>query len=1057
VNNHFMERRLFGSGPVHSPRRCRLRAIAALWMLALISSLVGALPAPVSASLTATLSGRVVDQSGAVVPHVRVVIIDLTTGRERKTETSDRGEFVLQGLAPARYQLTAQRDGFAPLQVPDIELHSNDVTVLHLKLEVSPIGEVLVVEVNRVSVNPSPEVSTVVDRPLVASLPLSARSLQSLFWLVPGMVRTSGSGYGHFSANGQRDNANYLTIDGVGANLNAEANVASTIPAAGGGVPATSRLGTTNNLIGVDAVESVRIHTSSYAAEFGRTPGAQIAVTSRAGTNQFHGVASIFERHDALDANDWFANAADLPKPALRHHQFGGVLGGPVVRNRAFFFGAYEGLRLRQPTTIVTNVPSVRLREIAAPAVQRLLRAFPVAETDPVTETDRGTPLLDQYTAAVSIPARLDATSVRLDAFVRPSVTLFGRVTLSPSTITTTESWNAALVKPNDDRTSTVTAGVNTELSVRLYHELRVNYSSNARTWEGEIGTRGGASPLTRSDLLPTPGVFWGLFLDGSTNVWVADEWGAAQRQFNLVDSLTAIAGAHQIKFGVDLRHLALRIDGGGYAQVMTFATEAEIVSGVGEAFITQNIPRTPVMRNYSAYAQDTWRLAPGLTLTYGVRWDANPAPLDRDGGRPFVLRGSEPSTTRVMPLPENEPLYATRWWNLAPRLGVSYRLAERRPGWDTVLRGGAGLFYDLGSSSPLWAFDSNPPFAMSVTRPGVPYPLSAADAAPPLTGIPATIVAVDPNLRLPYTWQWNAAVAQSLGQAQTLTVTYVGAAGRHLLQRRHFETLAVTPSPTGGSLITSDSTSAYRALQLQFQRRLSKGLQALASYSWAHAQDAQSDDLNVSDDQARWGNADFDVRHSVAAALSYDLPQTAAASRRPTLSRLLGGWGVDTTLRASSAYPFTPRGPRIRLSDGTLVSTLPDLVPGAPIWIADPDAAGGRRLNPAAFTLPAEGRQGNVGRNQVRGFPFSQVDLAIRRAFRLHDLRLSFRAEAFNVLNHPNFMNPSADDRLGSPSFGRATRMANRGFGGVQGPALQQFYESGGPRSMQLSLRLEF
>ncbi len=281
-------------------------------MLALIGVLIGALPAPVQAQLTATLSGRVVDESGAVVPRVRVVIIDLTTGRERKTETSDRGEFVLQGLAPARYQLTAQRDGFAPLQVPDIELRANDATVLHLKLEVSPIGEVLVVEVNRVSINRSPEVSTVVDRPLVASLPLSARSLQSLIWLVPGMVRTSGSGYGHFSANGQRDNANYLTIDGVGANLNAGANAASTLPAAGGGIPATSRLGTTNNLIGVDAVESVRIQTSSYAAEFGRTPGAQIAVTSRAGTNQLHGTASIFERHDALDANDWFANAANL-------------------------------------------------------------------------------------------------------------------------------------------------------------------------------------------------------------------------------------------------------------------------------------------------------------------------------------------------------------------------------------------------------------------------------------------------------------------------------------------------------------------------------------------------------------------------------------------------------------------------------------------------------------------------------------------------------------------------------------------------------------------------
>jgi hypothetical protein len=185
-----------------------------------------------------------------------------------------------------------------------------------------------------------------------------------------------------------------------------------------------------------------------------------------------------------------------------------------------------------------------------------------------------------------------------------------------------------------------------------------------------------------------------------------------------------------------------------------------------------------------------------------------------------------------------------------------------------------------------------------------------------------------------------------------------------------------------------------------------------------------------------------------------YDLPQP----RHPALSQVFGHWGLDATLRASSAYPFTPRGPAIVRSDGTLGSILPNLVPGVPIWMTDPTVAGGQRLNPSAFTLPPAGQQGDVGRNQVRGFPFSQIDLALRRAFRLSDrLRLSFRAEAFNVLNHPNFLNPSPNDRLGTVNFGRTTQMANRGFGGVQGPALQQAYESGGPRSMQLSLRVEF
>ena len=234
-----------------------------------------------------------------------------------------------------------------------------------------------------------------------------------------------------------------------------------------------------------------------------------------------------------------------------------------------------------------------------------------------------------------------------------------------------------------------------------------------------------------------------------------------------------------------------------------------------------------------------------------------------------------------MTPLPEGEPLYRTRWWNFAPRVGASYQLAERRPDWATVLRGGAGVFYDLGNAATLWAFDRNPPFVSNVLRWNVPYPLSAADAAaPPLMPAPDTplsITAIDPNLRLPYTWQWNAAVAQSLGRHQTLTVTYVGAAGRRLLQRQYFAQLPALPSISGG-LTTSDGTSTYRALQVKFERRMSRGLQAMASYSWAHAQDAQSDDINAYEDRRLWGDADFDVRHSVAAGLTYDLPRPTAS-----------------------------------------------------------------------------------------------------------------------------------------------------------------------------------
>jgi hypothetical protein len=1031
-------------------QRLPARAIAAVWTLVLTLALHPALAARVEAA--ATLTGRVVDESGGVVAHADIALIDLATGLERKTETTERGEFVLLGLPPGRYQLTAQRDGFAPLQVPDLQIHESDEATLLLTLKITPISELVIIKASQVRVSTSPAVSTVVDRPLASRLPLNAGSVQSLIWLVPGMVRTYGSGYGQFSANGQRDNANYLTIDGASANLSA----GRPLPAGGGGVPATSRLGTTNNLISIDALESVRVQTSSYTAELGRTPGAQIAITSRAGTNQVHGAAFAYLRHDALDASDWFANAADLEKPELRHHQFGGVLGGPLAKDRVFFFASYEGLRVRQPTTIVTSVPSLRVREAAAPALRPLLDAFPRPARD------LGTGVATPYTASFSTPGRLDATSVRLDHLAGPAARMFVRYNQSPSEITLANEANAAASNVYIDRTRTITSGLTVGLSPRLHNDLRLNYSSNARIESGQIEARHGASPLRRSDVLSTPrSRFSALFFNGPSSITLLDERGTRSQQINVVDTLTAIAGDHQIKLGIDIRHQTLWPTNEDYSQSLIFDTEADIVNGVATtAVLWARAAPAPVVRNYSAYAQDTWRISPRSTLTMGVRWEANPAPSDRDGRRPFVARDLDDSSkARVELLPEGEPLYRTRPWNFAPRVGASHQLAERADGWETVLRGGAGLFYDLGSGSTLWAFDANPPFVSSVLRFQVPYPLSPADAAAPPPGpesaSPTTVVAVDPDLRLPYTWHWNAAVEQALGQAQTLTVTYVGAAGRRLLQRRHSEPLPATPALIG-SRITSDGASAYRALQVRLQRRLSHGVAALASYSWARAQDAQSDDLNVYllEGQDLWGAADFDVRHSATAAVTYDVPRP----RRAMLARLVGDWGIDGMLRASSAYPFTPRGPQRVLDDGTPVSTLLDGVSGAPIWIADPAAAGGRRLNPDAFTLP-EGRQpGNVGRNRLRGFPFSQVDVAIRRTFRLREeLRLSIRADAFNVLNHPNFLNPSASDRLGSVNFGRATQMANRGFGGVQGPALQQFYESGGPRSMQLSLRLEF
>ncbi len=346
----------------------------------------------VAQSPAATLGGTVLDENGAVVPSVEITVLSLSTAVERHATTDGEGAFVVPLLPPGRYTLTAQRDGFATVEVRNIVLNVGDRQAFRIYLEVGEVGEyVTVVDALGAGVEQSSSVSTVVNRQFVENLPLNGRSFQSLFELSPGAVltRTTFNEQGQFSVNGQRANANYFTVDGVSANVGVSAGAAPG-QAAAGGLPALTVLGGANNLVSLDALEEFRLHTSSYAPEFGRTPGAQVAIATRAGTNELHGSLFEYFRDDALDANDWFGNSLGLPRPAIRQHDFGGSLGGPVVHNRAFFFVSYEGMRLRQPRVALTEVPSLPARASAPAEVRPLLEAFPLPNGDRPLERLRG-------------------------------------------------------------------------------------------------------------------------------------------------------------------------------------------------------------------------------------------------------------------------------------------------------------------------------------------------------------------------------------------------------------------------------------------------------------------------------------------------------------------------------------------------------------------------------------------------------------------------------------------------------------------------------------------
>ncbi|HEX7957407.1 MAG TPA: TonB-dependent receptor, partial [Pyrinomonadaceae bacterium] len=739
-----------------------------------------------------------------------------------------------------------------------------------------------------------------------------------------------------------------------------------------------------------------------------------------------------------------------------RQNLFGGTLGGPVTLPRfgeggrllfrparTFFFFSYEGLRLRQPQTTVTSLPSLRLRALMPAAARPLVDALPLP-----TGPEVGSTGLAPFAGNYSNPSTLNATSVRLDHSFSDRVTVFGRHNYAPSSTVSRSASNPASVANTATDTTTTTVGGTFSFTPRVSDELRLNYSRTEGLAASTIDDFGGAVPFPPSLYLPASAgpnpVLIVQFFSASFNIGALAN--NLQRQFNLVNNLSAVAGDHELKFGVDYRRLAPMYRPRTYTALMLFLGQAAVASGRPDfTSVSGRRPSKPVFDNFSAYGQDTWRPTRRLTLTYGLRWDLNPPPHEADGQHPFVVLGVDDPRTAAL-APEGTPLWRTTYNNFAPRFGAAYAL-RTEPGSETMLRGGVGLFYDLGNGAGADAFSRGRFATASKNFFGVPVPLTPEQATPapfPTNGSGSFVYAFDRDLKLPYTWQWNLTVEQSLGPNQTASAAYVAAVGRRQIRNRFFP----APSPNFQFLQIYDNgaSSDYHSMQLQFQRRLSRGLQALASYTWSHAIDEVSDEYNNTI-QLR-GDADFDVRQNFSAAVSYNIPDPQPSG---WASAILRNWSADAVVHSQSALPFTPFAQQFSLVGIQQASIRPNLVAGQPVYLEGGQFPGGRRLNPAAFQAPPAGSQGNVGRNSLRGFPLNQVDVALRRRFGLTERAyVEFRAEAFNVFNHPNFGIPVAN--MADPLFGQSTQMLGRNLGG-----LSPLYQIGGPRSLQFAVKAGF
>jgi hypothetical protein len=1015
-------------------------------------------------SSSGVIKGRVTDQNDEVVAQAKVQAINIDTNIPYSTETNSDGIFVIVNIPPGRYRLHVEHPGFQSVEKPDVVVHVQDILSINFGLQVGSVTQSMTIEGGAPIVNSeSATVGTLVNRSFVENMPLNGRSFQGLIELTPGIVLTPASETepGQFSVNGQRTDSNYFMVDGVSANIGVPSgpNPAQTVA---GALPGFSAFGGTNNLVSVDAMQEFRVQTSTFAAEYGRTPGAQISISTRSGTNQFHGDAFDYLRNDIFDANDWFSNANHLPRAALRQNDFGGVIGGPIFKDKTFFFFSYEGLRLRQPQTELTVVPSLSARTAAAAGMQPFFNGFPLPNGP-----DFGNGFAE-FAASFSNPTTLNATSIRIDHTIGKHITIFGRYNYAPSSID--QRGNGLSLNTTtffDARTQTFTVGSTQSIRSDLNNDLRFNYSRNSGAASFTVDSFGGAQPPAQSAEFPgftsrKQAVFDFAYVGagGQTSFEDGTNVDNLQTQINVVDGVTYLRGRHELKFGIDYRRLAPRYASAAYFQagIVDPTLSKSGLADIG-VVLTQGTPRYPVFTNVSSFAQDTFRVAPRLTLTLGLRWEINPAPKESRGNDPLVILGSDNPAT-MTPAPFGTKLFKTTFGNFAPRFGVSYQWSNH-PGFERVIRGGAGIFYDLGEGPAGQAFGNTSPYEGEKLLFGVPFPLSAANAAPaPPNRTPPFVLAfgVSQNLKLPYTVQANVAIEQSLGRSQSITASYVMAIGRRLL----FEQVLSHPNPefvTVG-LLSNGGTSDYHALQVQYQRRLAHGLQAVASYTWSHSIDTGSSDFffhlspTLINPQTDRGASAFDIRHTFTGALTYDIPSPSA---REAVKAVLGGWSIDSFLRVRSAPPLDVVTGFDPLGLGTNPVFRPNVDAAVPVFLYSDAFPGGKQLNRAAFSVPTPGVQGNLGRDALRGFGATQVDFAIRRLFPIHEsIKLQFRAEFFNVFNHPNF--GPLDSNLMDALFGQSTAMLGRslGSGGASG-GFSPLYQVGGPRSMQFALKLLF
>jgi len=1000
------------------------------------------LPAAAFAQIDRTeLNGTVTDATGAYLRGVAVTVTQEGTNQVRHSVTDSHGQYVVSSLPIGRFSAVFTADGFEDLRVADLDLHSGDIRTVNARLVIGSVAQTVNVEGDQGGAELDKSNATfggTIQSVQVSRLPLNGRNLTNLELLAPGAI-DSGSGVQssiRFSGNGTDDNN--FRLDGVDASGVFHASLKSAL-----------RL-----QFSTEAIAEFKVDSGAYTADTGGSAGGQVSLISKTGTNALHGSVFDYLRNNYFDALGPIKPATK--RPVFQLNQFGASLGGPIIKDRTFFFVNYEGFRQQLggvPQTGFVPSPAFRAQVATAqPALAAIINAYPngqAATSDPNVDT---------FTGVVPSPNQENAGTVRVDHRISDKDSGYIRYNIDDGV--STSALNA--LAQGITVTSRIQNLVLEETHIvnpRVLNELEIGFNRNIYLQYQQTG-------------LP-----FNFSITGLTSLsenYSKEQVGQSE---SVNDTVTWTKGTHTLKFGGELIlpwfNEQNSIDG-----TASYLSEAALVANQLNTFQTTAALPDKGMHKFhiGVYAQDEWKMTRQLTLNYGLRYNyfspftevhGNEDPFDIADCGGYCGIGTS--------------FYHQNYLSFDPRISLAYSPEFLRG--NTVFRAGYGSYHgedQLGDEdSPVVNTEPSTLLTSGIQSNGtfVQYSYPVPLELTPSTGLALTPRSMARHHPDSYVEQWTASIQQSLPGQTSLSLTYLGAHGVHLFRRSYTnlivpstETRPLPQFPSEIDTKYNEGMSTFNALIIAGSRRFHNGLFFSGNYMFSHAindgsvgaGDADAAQ-NIACFRCDYANSDYDSRHSGTLSVVYDLPFGKGRHylNRGTMADIaVGGWSVDTLFIARAGLPvnvFLTRSAS-ELPDGNNVDQRPNRVPGVPLYLSNRTIK--QWINPAAFSLPSVGKWGNAGRNIVNGPALWQDDSAVEKAFHVTERNsVIFRAESFNMFNRAQYGQPSATLGITTNSTtGRRTLNVPSSFGAITSTVNSAgLVGTGTPRVLEFSLRITY